>query len=132
LTVAPHRGRGFALAAFTALALTAALAVSGCQSAGPGIGTPPPGAIVVSANFSKFEQPSVQAPAGVAFVIWFENRENVPHNVHVVENSGANIALGEIFNGPAARPLDVPALAAGTYKLLCDVHPDMISELVAN
>ncbi len=24
----------------------------------------------------------------------------------------------------------VPALAAGTYQLLCDVHPDMRSQLV--
>ncbi len=126
------RSRRSGSVVLAAIALIAVAVLSGCRTAGTGIGTPPPGAIVVSANYSVFEQSSVQAPANQAFTIWFENRENVPHNVHVVTSAGANVALGQIFNGPAAQPLDVPMIAAGTYKLLCDVHPDMLAELVAN
>ncbi|MEX2546992.1 MAG: cupredoxin domain-containing protein [Chloroflexota bacterium] len=124
-----RRSRSVVLAA---IALIAVAVLSGCQTAGTGIGTPPPGAIVVSANYSVFEQASVQAPANQAFTIWFENRENVPHNVRVVQGTGANVALGQIFNGPAAQPLNVPSIAPATYKLRCDVHPDMLAELVAN
>ena len=77
-------------------------------------------------------RPGLQAPAGEVFTIWFENKENVPHNVKVVDSAGAlQGQAGEIFNGPAAQPLAVPALAAGTYSILCDVHPEMRSELVA-
>ena len=94
--------------------------------------TRPPDAVYVSANQLVFVESQVAAPANEAFQIYFENLEVVPHNVNVADGAGTSIARGEVFSGPAGRILDVPALAAGTYKLLCDVHPDMISELVAN
>jgi len=72
--------------------------------------------VVVSAYNTAFEQQSVTAPSGVEFTIWFENRENVLHNVHVFSAPGASIAQGELFTGPGAQPLSVPALAAGTIQ----------------
>lgn len=121
----PHRV--LAAAVFVAAAaLTAA-----CQAA-PNVGqTIPPGAVYVSGLNNLFEQPRVEAPAAEAFTIYFDNREAVLHNVHVVDAAGASVKQGELFVGPSARPLEVPALAAGTYKLLCDVHPLMTAELVA-
>jgi plastocyanin len=87
---------------------------------------------VVTANLNVFAPTSVTAPAGQAFQIWFNNLENVPHNVRVVDGAGATMGeAGEIFNGPAARIQDVPALSPATYRLLCDVHPEMTAQLVA-
>ena len=86
---------------------------------------------MVSANQSRFEQAVVSAPAADPFTIWFENRETVPHNVNVLDAAGASMAKGEVFSGPAARPLEVPALVQGNYRVICDVHPDMSAQLIA-
>lgn len=113
------------------LAVLTVLVLSGCQPTGVAA-APPPGAIVIIADRIAFEQASLVAPAGQAFDLWLDNRDAVPHNVRVVAGSGASIATGEVFTGPAALPLSVPSLAAGTYKLLCDVHPEMLAALVAH
>ena len=115
-----------------AAALVALGLVAGCQPAAGGPATPPPDAVVVSASASRFDQTSVQAPAGQAFTLWFDNREPVPHNVRVVDSAGTSVGATEVFNGPAGRPLAVDSLAAGTYTLLCDVHPDMRASLIAD
>jgi plastocyanin len=114
-----------------AFAVLMALVAIGCQSSPTLPGSPPPGAIIVSANQVKFEQAVVSAPASAPFTIWFENREAVPHNVNIIDEAGVSLAKGEIFNGPAARPLEVSALAPGNYRLICDVHPDMTAQLIA-
>ena len=109
------------------------LLVVGCQSApGAPAATGPAGAVVISAGEITFDQASVTAPSGEAFTLWFENRVPVPHNVHVVAADGTSIARGEVFSGPASQELAVPALGAGTYTIVCDVHPGMTAELVAN
>ena len=113
------------------LAIAAAFVALGCESSPTLPSSPPPGAIIVSASQQKFDQAVVSAPAATAFTIWFENRESVPHNVNVVDVAGASVAKGDIFSGPAARPLDVPPLAPGNYRLICDVHPDMSAQLIA-
>ena len=88
---------------------------------------------MIAGNVNQFAPTSITAPADEPFQIWFTNLENVPHNVHVKDAAGATMgAAGEIFNGPGARALDVPALTAATYRVVCDVHPDMTAELVAN
>jgi plastocyanin len=38
---------------------------------------------------------------------------------------------GEIFAGVATKNYDVPALKAGTYTFVCDVHPAMTGTLTA-
>ena len=111
--------------------VAAAVLLVACQTSAAVPQTPPPGAVYVSAYQSVFEQARVDAPAGEAFTMYFDNRENVPHNVHVVDAAGASVMQGEIFNGPAARSHAIPALASGSYKLLCDIHPNMVAELVA-
>ncbi len=117
-----------------AAALFAALSVGACSpgAANPSL-TPPTGAVVITGNQNQFAPASLTASAGQPFQIWFSNLENVPHNVHVKDAAGATVAgPGEIFNGPAARTLDVPALNAAAYRVFCDVHPEMTAELVAN
>jgi plastocyanin len=114
------------------LATAAAFVALACQTGTPTLPfSPPPGAVMVSASQQQFEQAVVNVPAGAPFTIWFENREAVPHNVNIVDAAGASQAKGDIFSGPAARPLEVPALAPGNYRLLCDVHPDMTAQVIA-
>ena len=115
---------------FVGAALVLAV-VAGCGSSSPPAGTPPADAVVVTSVNSEFVPGSVAAPAGEAFALYFDNRDTVPHNTRVVDTAGATIVAGELFTGPSARVTQVPALAAGTYRILCDIHPDMVGELVA-
>jgi plastocyanin len=113
-------------------ALLAAALAAACSAPANPSASAPAGAVVITANANVFAPASVTAPAGQAFQIWFNNLENVPHNVRVVDAAGTTMGEpGEIFNGPAARTQDVPALTAATYRLLCDVHPEMTAQLVA-
>jgi plastocyanin len=104
---------------------------AGCAGGSPGSGTPPPGAVVVTAANLAFVPASITAPAQRGFALLFDNRDSVLHNVKLVDSTGQAMVTGEVFTGPSARTVDVPALPAGTYKLLCDVHPDMAAELIA-
>ena len=109
----------------------AVLLAAGCGASSPPAGTPPPGAVVVTAVDLEFAPNPVTAPADEAFVLYFENRDTVLHNAKVVNGSGSTVIPGELFTGPSARVANAPALAAGTYRIVCDVHPDMQGELIA-
>ena len=114
------------------LATAAAFVALGCQSSPTLPDSPPPGAIIVSANQLKFEQAVVNAHASVPFTIWFENRETVPHNVNVRGWRRHLGREGRHLQRPSGAPLEVPALAQGNYRLICDVHPDMSAQLIAD
>ena len=99
-------------------------------------GTPaassPTGPVVISAFGIKFEQTTVNAPAGKPFQISFENKDaGTPHNVviHQGDASGAVLFSGVVFSGVETRAYDVPALVAGTYAFVCIVHPTMVGTL---
>jgi plastocyanin len=93
--------------------------------------TPPPGAVAVIAQGTAFTTPTVTAPAGEAFVLWFVNRDNELHNVHIYSSDLTSVVIGQTFTGPAEKTETVPALTAGTYKFVCDIHPQMTGQLVA-
>jgi plastocyanin len=89
-------------------------------------------AVQISALGTAFEQTSLNAPAGAAFQITFDNKDaGVPHNVAIHEGdaSGAEVFKGDIITGPATATYDVPALDAGTYTFVCNVHPNMTGTL---
>jgi plastocyanin len=89
--------------------------------AGGGGGTP-----VLHAKEIAFVETSFTVPADVAFKLEFVNEdENIPHNVELFDAAGASVFKGEVFNGVDTRVYDVPALATGTYKYICSVHPNM-------
>jgi plastocyanin len=116
------------------LSLAAVLAACSGSSGTPGpAASPPEGAVVVTANALKFGQTELSVPADEAFDLYFDNQENVPHNVAIYtdESATTKIFVGEIFNGPAQKTQSVPAMAAGTYFFRCDVHPDMKGSVVA-
>ena len=90
------------------------------------------GAVVISAFGIKYEQTTVNAPAGTPFQISFENKDpGTPHNVviHQGDANGAVLFSGTVFSGVETRAYDVPALAAGTYAFVCIVHPTMVGTL---
>ena len=95
-------------------------------SPGAGIGT-----VQISANNIAFEQTTVSAPAGTAFVITFDNKEAQPHNIQIKDSSGTSMFKGDIVQGPKQVDYQVPALPAGSYTFVCDVHPNMTGTLTA-
>lgn len=102
---------------------------SASASASGGSGT----VVEISASSSSaFDQTSVTAPADQGFTIHFANTESgVPHNVEVQDASGGSLARGDIITGPAEADYAVPALAAGDYRFVCSVHPNMTGTLTA-
>jgi plastocyanin len=90
--------------------------------------TPPPDAVVLTAAGDSFTTPVVAASAGSAFTIYFEITDTSQHNVRLWGGETSLVAT-EIFTGPSALTLDVPALSAGTYRFTCDIHPSMLGEL---
>lgn len=100
-------------------------------SGGPGGSSAPAGATVqISAKNVAFEQQSVDAPADKPFTIAFSNNDpGVPHNIQILDSGGASQFKGAIFSGVATQNYAVPALKAGTYKFVCDVHPNMTGQL---
>ena len=106
----------------------ASAAPSGGASAAPsasGAG----GAVQISALNIAFEQTSATAPADAPFTIHFNNKEAVPHNVDVKDSSGASKFKGDIVTGPKEVDYQVPALPAGDYTFVCDVHANMTGTL---
>lgn len=106
-------------------------ALTACGGASTPLPTAPPGSVVITSQGTAFTTRNVTAPAGVAFTLFFENRDRELHNVHISDAAGATVFTGQAFTGPDSRAEQVPALAAGTYRFICDIHPDMAGQLVA-
>src|ERR1019366_8528559 len=88
--------------------------------------------VTISALNIAFEQASVDAPAGKAFSLLFDNKDaSVPHDVWIKDASGTVVFQGAIITGPGQTTYNVPALAAGTYTFTCSVHANMTGTLVA-
>ncbi len=101
-------------------------------SAAPASGGAGGSAVQISAMNVAFEQQSVTAPAGAAFTIHFDNKDaGQPHNIDIKDASGASVFKGDLVTGPAAADYQVPALTAGSYTFVCDVHPNMTGTLTA-
>jgi plastocyanin len=107
-------------------ALAAVLAACSGSSAGTAApaGSVDPNATVVAAKDLMFSPTEVTAPADAAFEIVFDNQEGVPHNMAISDSTGTNVFKGEIVSSQQVT-YSVPALAAGAYPFICEVHPDM-------
>ena len=107
-------------------ALAAVLAACSGSSAGTAApaGSVDPNAIVVTAKNLAFSPTEVSAPADAPFAIVFDNQEGVPHNMAISDSTGTSVFKGEIVSNQKVT-YSVPALAAGSYPFVCEVHPDM-------
>ena len=117
------------------LALAAVLAACSGASAGTPspaatAGSPSGDAVTIVAKDLKFVQTSVPVKAGAAFDLVFDNQEGAPHNIAISDASGASVFKGEIVSNSKVT-YAVPALAAGTYGFICEVHPDMKGTITA-
>jgi plastocyanin len=91
-------------------------------------GSPPPSSadIVLTAKDIAFDQAAISGPADMPFKIEFVNDDaGVPHNVELLDGSGAIAWKGDIFDGVDTRVYDVDPLPAGSYTFQCAVHPSM-------
>ena len=107
-----------------------------CDQATPSPAATPAGdpdvAIDLIAEGIAFQPGAVTISAGTDFVVNLDNRDaGVPHNVVLLAgpNFSTTLAKGEIKVGPATMDLAVEGLIPGRYRLICEVHPNMIVEL---
>ena len=120
-----------------ALLLVVALAPAGCAGSALGYDQPPasldPASPRLGASNVAFDRAELAVPANRPFILVFENREAVSHNVSIYADASPRERRfeGVLFGGPATRWYPVPALAPGTYVFLCDLHPSMTGRLVA-
>lgn len=134
-------GRAFAgfflavLAASTLGSLVVAAEPSRATAAGqqPGSAEVVNGEVAVRAAGIAFSVTEIVAPAKTPFTIDFTNDDAVPHNIAILGTDGQTpLFSGEIITGPGqTASYAVPALAPGTYRFHCVVHPTtMIGTLV--
>ena len=124
-----------AAATFLVAALVASVFI-GCGGDGAqGLDRPPasldPASPSLAAEGLAFDRAELSVPAGTPFVLVFENRETLSHNVSIYTVGGDRLFEGVLFGGPATRWYPVPALAAGTYRFVCDLHPTMAGRILA-
>jgi plastocyanin len=86
--------------------------------------------VTITAQNISFTTKDVTAKAGAPFTIAFQNEDaGVPHNVQIKDASGTSVFKGDIVSGVSTTVYHVPALPAGTYPFVCDVHPNMTGTL---
>jgi cytochrome c oxidase subunit II len=75
----------------------------------------------------KFDKTELTAPADGPFTIHFDNRDaGTPHDVDILDGSGAKVVDGQDFPGPGVRDYGVQPLAAGEYQFICSIHPTLM------
>jgi plastocyanin len=85
-----------------------------------------PTVTVVATTPLRWDTPELTAPADEPFTLEFDNQDaTVQHNVVIKNPDGSNVEMGDtaFFQGPEKRTYQVPALSAGEYQFICEVHP---------
>lgn len=101
----------------------------GAPLVGQGVGSPAARTRLIAYEL-EFAPASVRVPSDATFAISFENRDpGILHNVAIASERGEVVFRGATFAGIETRPYLVAPLAAGSYRLSCDVHPTMSAEL---
>ncbi len=88
----------------------------------------------VGAATAGFDPKTLDATGGAPFTLVFDNQDNTaPHNLVIHNPDGSTVAVqGDtaFFTGPGERTYQVPALTAGAYTYICEIHPTtMIGDL---
>ena len=104
--------------------------IGACAGGTPGTAAPvPTGAVQLRVADSRFAPANLSVAPGQPFELYFDNADTLPHNVVIIAADGTRAFAADIFTGAAQRVLHVPALAAGHYRLRCDIHPEMSADL---
>jgi plastocyanin len=89
------------------------------------------GVVELTAADLAFDATTIVAPAGEAFTIRLVNNDTAPHNVSVyVEEGGDAEVQGDVVDGGGTIEVEVPALEAGEYFFVCDLHTNMNGTVV--
>jgi plastocyanin len=89
--------------------------------------------VTIRASSSQFTTPQVTAPAAKPFSLAFDNEDaGTLHNVHIKKADGSDAFKGEFVTGVSTKVYQVPALPAGSYPFMCDVHPSMTGTLTVH
>jgi plastocyanin len=107
-------------------------ATDGGDNTGGGTVAVSGGTIEITAEDMSFDANVIQATAGEAFTVTFVNNDAMPHNISFyMEEGGEEIVVGDVINEGETVEVEVPALDAGEYFFVCDVHPaEMTGSLV--
>ena len=88
--------------------------------------------VALEASEVAFDDRRLTAPAGDRFLLRFANNSSVAHNVSIYRRDGEPLFTGEVSTGPHVTEYAIPALTAGRYRFVCDLHPQqMTGTLVA-
>ncbi len=121
---------------FVALCLVLAGVVAGCDGAAaqPGGSQPPLEAdVAIASGPMQFDTDTLAAPAGADFMLLYVNDGPMPHNVAIYTDDSTRSALfvGEVIE-TGNIVYEVPAIPAGRYLFMCDLHPEMNGTLQAD
>ena len=85
--------------------------------------------VSITASGTKFDKDCLAAPASQPFTITYDNKDDIAHNIAVLESHTATDVLFrlDVFRGPKAETLRVAALKPGIYAFHCEVHPALMS-----
>jgi plastocyanin len=100
------------------------VAASADAGGGSGTATVEGGSVEITAENLEFDANTIEAPAGETWTITLVNNDSAPHNISIyTEEGGEEIVIGDVINGGETVEVEVPALDAGEYFFVCDVHP---------
>jgi cytochrome c oxidase subunit II len=75
----------------------------------------------------KFDKAEITAKPDAPFTIHFDNQDaGTPHDVDILDGSGAKVFEGQDFPGPGVRDYGVQPLPAGDYQFICSIHPTLM------
>lgn len=136
-------GATFTLAALLAVVLAAcAPGGEGANGTDAAAGSPGPvggtetatvsgGTVEITADNIEFNVDTIEAPAGETWTVTLVNNDSAPHNFSIyTEEGGEEIVIGDIIDGGETTEVEVPALDAGEYFFVCDVHPNEMTGTV--
>ncbi len=84
--------------------------------------------LTVVAQGTKFNTDCLAAPANQPFTINFDNKDQVAHNIQILESHSATSALFDAEIIPTGtKTLNVNALRPGTFAFHCKIHPSQMS-----
>jgi plastocyanin len=121
---------GLGLVALAVITTACSGATAAPATDAPAPSAPAGDAIVIVAKDLVFVTTDVTVPADEPVAIVLDNQEGAPHNIAIKDAAGSTVFKGEIVSNKQVTNA-VPALPAGTYTFLCEVHPDMQGTITA-